>query len=197
MIFTRARVSLALLSLREMGDYTLSILLGSGTNLLKTGNSKTPSANDKSWEVDAEGGEGQWSWLRDPTKVIIVGYEVQQKYNSTPVSIQDKLSFCHRAPMGTENGKFNAVFLNLATEYVQYIIRFILKATQTLDTCAYVLLYLLNCKKTSVEWIQWFTWSFCWSYELFACSLVPRPSSSALLSDVTAHRGVKDWPSRN
>ena len=42
----------------------------------------------------------------------------------------------------------NAVFLNLATEYVQYIIRLILKATQTLDTCAcHVLLYLLNCKK--------------------------------------------------
>ena len=184
-----------------MGDYTLSILLGSGTNLLKTGNSKTLSANDKSWEVDAEGGEGQWSWLRDPTKVTIVGYdEVQQKYNRTPVSIQDKLSFCHRALMGTENGKFNAVLLNLATEYVQYIIRFFLKATQTLDTCAYVLLYLLNCKKTSVEWIQWFTWSFCWSYELFAFSLVPRPFSSVPLSDVTAQgvtHGVKDWPSRN
>ena len=49
-------------------------------------------------------------------KVTIVGYEVQQKYSRTPVSIQDKLSFCHRAPMVTENGKFNAVFLNLATE---------------------------------------------------------------------------------
>ena len=45
-------------------------------------------------------------------------------------------------------GNKNAVFLNLATEYVQHIIRFILKATQTLDTCAcHVLLYLLNCKK--------------------------------------------------
>ena len=50
--------------------------------------------------------------------------------------------------MGIENGKFNAEFLNLATEYVQYIIRLILKATQTLDTCAcHVLLYLLNSKK--------------------------------------------------
>ena len=50
--------------------------------------------------------------------------------------------------MGIENGKFNAVFLNLATEYVQYIIRLILQATQTLDTCAcHVLLYRLNCKK--------------------------------------------------
>ena len=50
-------------------------------------------------------------------------------------------------------GNKNADFLNLATEYVQYIIRLILKATQTLDTCAcHVLLYLLNCKKkTSVE----------------------------------------------
>ena len=45
-------------------------------------------------------------------------------------------------------GNKNAEFLNLATEYVQYIIRLILKATQTLDTCAcHVLLYLLNCKK--------------------------------------------------
>ena len=50
------------------------------------------------------------------------------------MSIQDKLSFCHRAPMGTENGKFNAVFLNLATEFVQYIVRLILEATQTLYT---------------------------------------------------------------
>ena len=50
--------------------------------------------------------------------------------------------------MGIENGKFNAEFLNLATEYVQYIIRLILKATQTLDTCVcHVQLYLLNCKK--------------------------------------------------
>ena len=40
------------------------------------------------------------------------------------------------------------LFLNLATEYVQYIIRLILKATQTLHTCAcHVQLYLLNCKK--------------------------------------------------
>ena len=45
-------------------------------------------------------------------------------------------------------GNKNAEFLNLATEYVQYIIRLILKTTQTLDTCAcHVLLYLLNCKK--------------------------------------------------
>ena len=45
-------------------------------------------------------------------------------------------------------GNKNAEFLNLATEYVQYIIRLILKATQTLDTCAcHVQLYLLNCKK--------------------------------------------------
>ena len=80
-------------------------LLGSGTNLLKTGNSKTLSANDKSWQVDAEGGEGQCSWLRDPTKMTIVGYEPQQKYNRTPVSIQDKFKFCHRAPMGIENEK--------------------------------------------------------------------------------------------
>ena len=50
--------------------------------------------------------------------------------------------------MGIENGKFNAEFLNLATDYVQYIIRLILKATQTLDTCAcHVQLYLLNSKK--------------------------------------------------
>ena len=33
-------------------------------------------------------------------------------------------------------GNKNSVFLNLATEYVQHIIRFILKATQTLDTSA-------------------------------------------------------------
>ena len=80
----------------------------------------------------------------------IVSYEPQKKYNRTPVSIQDKFLFCYRAPMGIENGKFNAVFLTLATEYVQYIIRFILKATQTLDTCAcHVLLYLLNCKKNA------------------------------------------------
>ena len=49
-------------------------------------------------------------------------------------------------------GNKNAEFLNLATEYVQYIIRLILKATQTLDTCAcHVLLYLLNCKKKNVN----------------------------------------------
>ena len=33
-------------------------------------------------------------------------------------------------------GNKNAVFLNLGTEFVQYIVRLILKATQTLDTCA-------------------------------------------------------------
>ena len=71
--------------------------------------------------MDAEGGEGQCSWLKDPTKMTIVVYEPQQKYNRTPLSIQDKFSFCHRAPTGIENGKFNAVFLNLATEYVRYI----------------------------------------------------------------------------
>ena len=49
-------------------------------------------------------------------------------------------------------GNKNAVFLNLATEYVQYIIRLILKATQTRDTCAcHVQLYLLNCKKKNVS----------------------------------------------
>ena len=80
--------------------------------------------------------------------MTIVGYEPQQKYNRIPVSIQDKFSYCHGARRGIENGKFNAEFLNLATEYVQYIIRLILKATQTLDTCAcHVQLYLLNCKK--------------------------------------------------
>ena len=75
------------------------------------------------------------------------------KYNSTPVSIQGKFSFCHRAPMGIENGKLKCCVLKSRDriEYVQYIIRFFLKATQTLDICAYVLLYLLNCKKTSVE----------------------------------------------
>ena len=55
--------------------------------------------------VDAEGGKGQCCWLRDPTKMTTVGYEPLQKYNRTPVSIQDKFSFCHRGPMGIENGK--------------------------------------------------------------------------------------------
>ena len=44
-------------------------------------------------------------WLRDPTKMTIIAYELQQKYNGTPVSIQDKFSFCHRSPMGIENEK--------------------------------------------------------------------------------------------
>ena len=33
-------------------------------------------------------------------------------------------------------GNENAVFLNLATEFVQYVVRLILKATQTLSTWA-------------------------------------------------------------
>ena len=56
------------------------------------------------------GGEGQCSWLRDPTKMTVVGYEPLQIYNS------------HRARRELKLGIQSAGFLDLATEFVQIIV---------------------------------------------------------------------------
>ena len=60
--------------------------------------------------MDAVGGEGQCSWLRDPTKMTVVGYESLQIYNS------------HRARRELKLGIQSAGFLDLATEFVQIIV---------------------------------------------------------------------------
>ena len=87
--------------------------MGSGTNLLKTGNSKTLSVNDR-WT-------GRVGRVKRPDKNdSVVGDEPLQKYDRTPVSIWDKFSFCRRARRELKLGIKNAVLLNLTTEFVQF-----------------------------------------------------------------------------